>query len=161
FVESEIRNPKKKMRPALPRAIAAPLARRSQLVEPVQHHDEVCRRLRGSHHHEGLPITRHVVAAIDRIVHVVPFEQLAPGAHGERLSDWLARNGCAVRGPCSDNVWIERTGPPPPDRNSSVRPSGVTSPAHWSSGATSSNSAGPEPSAGIQDKSPWPNWPRE
>src|SRR5207248_8119473 len=80
---------------------------------------------------------------------------------GEWLSNWLARNGCAVRGPCSDNVWIERTGPPPPDRNSSVRPSGVTSPAHWSSGATSSNSAGPEPSAGIQDKSPWPNWPRE
>src|SRR5213595_3070062 len=33
--------------------------------------------------------------------------------------------------------------------------------AHWSSGATSSDSAGPVPSAGIQYRSPWLNWPRE
>src|SRR2546427_2233970 len=33
--------------------IRLPASLLSQLVEPVQHHDEVCRRLRGSHHHEG------------------------------------------------------------------------------------------------------------
>src|SRR5207247_8777738 len=80
---------------------------------------------------------------------------------GEWLSNWFTTNGRAVRGSCSDNVWIERAGPAPPDRNSRVRPSGVMSPAHWSSGATSSDSAGPVPSAGIEYRSPWLNWPRE
>src|SRR5207253_10142918 len=44
-------------------------------------------RFRGSHHHEGLPITRHVVAAIDRIVHVVSLTARA----GRPRRTWVAR----------------------------------------------------------------------